>query len=595
MEGKWKLHTIYTGFDSEQYLDDMAQLSQVAEKIRKDSTEAGTVNGMELKEDGGDEKPVNALIKTYLKNMEKFQVLYSRLYAYSSLRISVNVNDEEALCQGRKLELLSASLASAKALFSAYIKSVDGVLGICREDEELKDYEFYIQKIFDSACFGLTSGEEAIVASMAITGSKAWSRLQADISSETASSVIEDGKEPGELKEILKQRFLSEQENCKSYAKISAAALNHIKGEVLYVSGLRGYESPLCKTLKDYHMDREIFNSLIESIEEYLPRLCKYYKIKAKALGYEEGLPYYAREVSIVNVSKTYEIKEAERLILNAFHNFSSRMYEFGKRAFNEGWIDYAPVIGKTSGASCDGIYGVKESRIRMNYHNTLADVNTLAHELGHGYHNLNLFDESVLNNCYDMPVAETASKFSEIIFREEMKKELKGREKLYIEDFMLSSFINTIVDIQSRFYFEDDFFAIRSERELTVEEIHALMEQAQIKSYGDSLDKHFLNPYMWLNKPHYYFPERNYYNFPYSFGTLLSIGMYQQYEADKTAFIKRYDIFLKSTGKMGIYDLCKLLSIDVKNKDFWRGTLERIVGLIESLEKSGLQDSDIL
>lgn len=546
MEGNWDLKRLYAGFWSLEYERDLKNLKKLSEKIKLSVQETTEENSAEH-------------IKSYLKGMEDFQILYSRLYSYATFRGNANINDEEAQTQVSALEAVSGGLVYHRTLFISYLKSVPELKNLCKKDEFIGNYEYYVEKLKGEGMHQLSPEEEALLSVMTMTGSKSWGRLQNRMSAAATAEV--------------------------SAMTASAAALNSIKGEVLAVSKMRHFSSPLHRSLVDYHMDEEILSCLLESVEAYLPRLCRYYKLKSRIMGFPEGLPYDQRESSMVKANMSYDIEDGKRFILSAFEGFGRKMYLFGKQAFDERWIDYLPSKDKVSGASCDGIYAIGESRIRLHYNGTLQDVNTLAHELGHGYHNLNLFEEGILNYSYDLPIAETAAKFSEILFKETLKKQQPSSENLYLDDFSVSGFVNTIVDIQSRFCFEDEFFAVRRAREPSAEEICQMMQKAQLRCYGDSLNKQHLNPYMWLNKPHYYFADRSYYNFPYSFGTLISIGMYRHYEANPQAFAKDYDVFLKSTGKMDVYNLCKIVGIDVKSRGFFRDSLEYVAGLIEDLE----------
>lgn len=570
MLGRWNIDSMYLGIDTEEFILDL----KAAEKLAADII---SFSNRDLK----DSDNIIEKLKRWIDINEKFSIIYNKLYSYVSFRSSIDVRDKKVSDKVVELEGILGSLSPANTLFSEFIRDNGNVLILCKNHSELKNYEFYFQKILEKSKYRLSPVEEKIMSVMSITGSKAWERLQSIISSEFVekAQLLDD-------KKLKREQYLVELNRYSSYETISSFALNSLKGEVISSCKLRKYKSVLDKTLIECHMDKEILSSMMESIEEYLPRLREYYKIKAEVMGYSNGLPYYERETPIFSNTSTYSFEKARDLILESFSTFSSKMYEYAKAVFDNNWIDYISTAGKKTGATCDGIYAIKESRIRMNYRGTLSDVNVLAHELGHGYHNFNLFNEKILNYSYDLPIAETASKFSECIFKNSLRKIMDDEEKIYLNDFILSGFINTILDIQSRFYFEDMFFEVRNQRELDADEIKDLMIKAQKKSYGDALDEELLHPYMWMNKPHYYFPERNYYNFPYTFGALLSIGMYQKYEENPKKFLKNYDLFLQSTGREYVYNLCKILDIDVKSKLFWENSLDYISNLLEEFRE---------
>ncbi len=184
------------------------------------------------------------------------------------------------------------------------------------------------------------------------------------------------------------------------------------------------------------------------------------------------------------------------------------------------------------------------------------------------------------------MPLAETASTFCEQVLKKELLKQINDEEKLSFLSFSLLSAIQVTVDILSRFYFETEFFNRRKDHELSVDEINQVMREAQIKSYGDGLDNELLNPYMWLNKVHYYYAERNFYNFPYAFGMLFSLGLHSIYEKKGDAFLDDYNNLLKATGKMSIADVCMQVGVDVRSKEFWKMSLDKIVASIDEFEE---------
>jgi oligoendopeptidase F len=216
------------------------------------------------------------------------------------------------------------------------------------------------------------------------------------------------------------------------------------------------------------------------------------------------------------------------------------------------------------------------------NFDGSFSNVITLAHELGHGYHGSCLTEESILNSSYPMPLAETASTFCETIVVNAALEEVGEEEKLSILESSLQDAGQVIVDIYSRFLFEDAVFERRKDHFLSVKELKDLMIEAQKKAYGNGLDHEYLHPYMWVNKSHYYSAERNYYNFPYAFGLLLSKGLYAKYLEDRKSFVKKYDEFLRETGKNNIADVVKIMDIDVYSVDFYRNSFKLIEEDIE-------------
>lgn len=587
MNYTWSLDELYTSFDSNEFKRDLDELSTAGEKMLEFSQK-------ELV----DYNNATKKIEKYIELTRRYSELVIRLRSYASLRISTNSKDGEATAYLGKVGKYASELTASKIAFQNYLKNYDNIDKSINESSLLKEHEFYLYEIIEACKHQLSDKEEILISKMKLTGSTAWSQLQGKVSSEAVVELEENGEKitipvtalsqlpSTDDIEVKKNRFFAECRAYDKYADISAACLNNLKGEVLTISELRGYSSPLEMTLNECRMDKETLDALIGSIEEYLPQLRRYYKIKAKLLNYPNGLPYFDISAQIGKSNKKYTIEEGKETVLNAFSGFSEELYEFAKKAFDNRWVDFEPKAGKRSGAFCSGIYPIKESRVLTNFNGNIKDVNTLAHELGHGFHGKQLTTESILNNTYPMPLAETASTFCEEVLKNELLKNISDEEKLSFLSFSILSAIQVTVDILSRYYFETEFFNRRKDHELSVDEIKEVMLEAQKKSYGDGLDNELLNPYMWLNKVHYYYAERNFYNFPYAFGLLFSLGLYSIYEKKGKAFIDDYNNLLKATGKMKIADVCKLVDVDVRSKEFWKISLDKIVASIDEFER---------
>jgi oligoendopeptidase F len=217
------------------------------------------------------------------------------------------------------------------------------------------------------------------------------------------------------------------------------------------------------------------------------------------------------------------------------------------------------------------------ESRILVNYEANYSGMSTLAHELGHGYHNVRLAGRTPLQRDTPMTLAETASIFCETLVKEAALKHATPAASLEMLEASLQGACQVVVDITSRYLFESQVFAKRQARDLSVEEFCELMREVQRETYGDGLDEQALHPYMWAAKPHYYSGGLSFYNFPYMFGLLFGLGLYARYQADPKAFTGSYDELLSSTGLADATTLAKRFGIDLGQPDFWRASLEVI------------------
>ena len=303
-----------------------------------------------------------------------------------------------------------------------------------------------------------------------------------------------------------------------------AFALNSIKLQVLTVCELRGYESPLAKSLYQSRMKQETLDALLGAMDEYLPAFRKYLKAKARALGHEGALPFYDLFAPMGKSDKTYSVEDAKNYLLDIFGRFDSELHDMVKCAFENEWIDFFPREGKVGGAFDCGVPAIKESRVLTNFDGSFSDVVTLAHELGHSFHDRQVFSHSVLNQDYSMPVAETASTFNEVLVMETaIASATDKEEKLALIESQLMDACQIIVDIYSRFLFESSVFENRPMEFMSADRMCELMTAAQKKAYGEGLDENALHPYMWLCKGHYYSGGLSFYNYPYAFGGLFA------------------------------------------------------------------------
>lgn len=580
---RWNLDKLYTSFESKEYVEDLEKLDELI----KDFTDWAEKN-LNLPEDAANK------IETYLNKLINLTNVFTKLISFASLTSAVDAKNELALKYLDKLQMKYAETTKSFYQFKRFIASIEALDEIIESSQFLKEHRFYLNEIKLSTKYMLSQEEEVLISKMKNTGSKAWAKLQNMVT----STLLVDIEMDGELKKLplpvvrnmaysadktlRKKAYEAELESYKKIEDTSCACLNGIKGEVITLCNLRGYKSPLEETLIKSRMDEKILKAMFTAIEESLPVFHKYFRKKAELLGHKNGLPFYDLFAPVGKINRTFTYEEAREYVVNNFRTFSDKLADFADHAFENQWIDAEPREGKSGGAFCSNLHPIKESRIMANFDGSFSNVITLAHELGHGYHGSCLTEESILNSSYPMPLAETASTFCETIVVNAALEEVGEEEKLSILESSLQDAGQVIVDIYSRFLFEDAVFERRKDHFLSVKELKDLMIEAQKKAYGNGLDHEYLHPYMWVNKSHYYSAERNYYNFPYAFGLLLSKGLYAKYLEDRKSFVKKYDEFLRETGKNNIADVVKIMDIDVYSVDFYRNSFKLIEEDIE-------------
>jgi len=578
MNMRWSLDELYTSFDSEEFKNDMIEVDKLIDEVKKWSE-----TNLKSKDN-----PVDK-IEYYLNTEIKLNTLLSKLMIYSNLTISVDARNEQALKAMDKLVMKSNELTEPSVKFKKWISSLDNLNELINTSNFLKEHSFYLREIVEKSKYLLSEDQEVIIAKMSDSGSRAWSKLQ----NKVVSTLLVDIEVDGEQKQLplpvvrnlaydadANVRKTAYEAELKAYKKIeetSAACLNGIKGEVITVSKLRGYESPLDEAIKKSRIDHETLDAMLAAMRESLPDFHRYYRRKGEILGHKNGLPFYDLFAPVGELDMKFTYEEARDYIVKSLRTFSDKLADFADNAFEKRWIDAEPRDGKRGGAFCSNIHAIGESRIMANFNGTFNNVTTLAHELGHAYHGSLLKDESILNSHYTMPIAETASIFNETIVMNAALNEATDKQAFGILETSISDAGQVIVDILSRFLFESEVFNRRKDHALSVNEFKEIMINAQKEAYGDGLDPDYLHPYMWINKSHYYSASLSFYNFPYAFGLLFGKGVYAEYLKRGKEFLPQYDKLLNATGRNKIADVAKMVGIDIHSIDFWRSSLDLI------------------
>ncbi|QVK20226.1 M3 family oligoendopeptidase [Mycoplasmatota bacterium] len=567
---KWDLNNLYNEFNSE-YLKDFEDVEELIGALNKVT---------EFKEDE------ISTIEEYLNIQEKIKRKLKGLQGYPTLRVATNVNDNDASKFLSNIQNLITKIVEPEVLFKSWFKNVNYKN---YESEIIKRNEYYLSRLKKEAQNLLSEKEEVLFAKMSLSGGNAWSKLQGELTSKLEVEMVLD-------KELVKIP-LSEARNLaysddsqirktayeaelKTYEKIEdsvAYCISNVKKEARLISEMRGFNSPLEKTLSDSRMSKETLDSMLESIKDYLPNFRKYLKKKAEYLGYENGLPFYDLFAPLGKNTKTYTYEECQDIVNNNFESFSIELADLSRKAFENNWIDVEPRKGKRGGAFCYNLQHIDESRILTNFTGSFSNVTTIAHELGHAYHGAQVSNNTPLNWDYTMPVAETASIFCETVVTKNILKDLEDDDKLTILEQTLKGQTQVIVDIMSRYLFESKVFDKIDNGHVTANELSELMIESQKETYGDVLDYNYLHPYMWINKSHYYRPNLQFYNFPYAFGLLYGKGLYSIYLEDKGSFVQQYDLMLRETGKNTVENVGSMMGIDVTNKEFWESSLKII------------------
>lgn len=578
MNDTWDLSILYTGFEDPAFGQDMTALDEAIRAANQLAQEAKTLPHLEL-------------VERYIASQEQITELVSKLMIFCSLRASANTADNQANSLADQLMGKLSACSAANASLQHRIAELADLETIISENESLAPYAYLLRNIQKDSRYLLSDREEELFARMNISGASAWSTLRDNLTSSVAveydggvtnlSAIRNLAYDPDPA--VRKSAYEAE---LKCYDKIKDAvafSLNSIKLQVINECQLRGYESPLNQALHHSRMKRETLDALLGAMDEYMPKFWQYLRAKGKALGHENGLPWYELFAPMGKSDKKYTTQDAKDYLLNIFGGFDSQLHDMVQRAFDEAWIDFYPRSGKVGGAFDCGVPSAKQSRVLTNFDGAFGDIVTLAHELGHSFHDQQVFSHPQCCQEYTMPVAETASTFNEVLtVSAAIEAATDKDEKLALIESQLSDACQIICDIYSRFLFESSVFEARPQEFLSADRLCQLMLDAQRKAYGDGLDQSCLHPYMWLCKGHYYSGSLSFYNFPYAFGGLFARGLYAKYQQEGESFVPLYKKMLHATSVNDVEDTAKIAGIDLTSRDFWRQGLQSLADEID-------------
>ena len=564
----------------------------VAAAVEEVGAEVARLAGLYDEHDvrGGARRPIDGgAVTTFEAVVAATEAVRQRLRlvtAYVAAHVDTDAADDEAAARQAELQAAASPLRALVPRFEAWVASL-GADALIAASPVAADLAWPLRKAEASSRHQLSEAEEALSAELWLSGGSAWLKLHGDVSARLTAEVhLPAGTErlpvtvvrnlAGDPDPAVRRAAHEGEVAAWRSAEVPlAAALNGVKGETSVLNRRRGWPDDLAPALHLNAVDRPTLDALTAAVRAALPDFRRYLGAKATVLGSPGPLAWWdllapVGDAAAVAVSWDEACATVER----AFATYSPSLQQLARRAFAESWIDAEPHQGKRGGAYCmsfrDG-----ESRVFMNFAGTADSVSTLAHELGHAYHNTTLADRAQLQRQTPMALAETASIFCETVLVDAWLSSLDGgddQQRLVVLDTDLTGSTQVVVDIHSRFLFETRLFEQRAHRPLSPSELCQLMVEAQQEAYGDAVDAATLHPYMWAVKPHYY--STSFYNWPYTYGLLFGLGLYARFQEDPERFRAGYDDLLASTGLATAAELAGRFGIDVRDQGFWASSL---------------------
>ncbi|CAH2715482.1 Oligoendopeptidase F, plasmid [Neobacillus rhizosphaerae] len=569
----WNLEVFFNGgSDSTEFADHLERTGQLIELFATKVDNWTPLNSLEDRQ----------FLKEVLEDLENAVVKLIQAGAFVGCLLAQNTEDKKAYTHDAKVTSLSAAFQTALGSFDNLLTTIDDeVWQELLANEPLVELSFVLTESRERAKEKLSKEEEALISALEVDGYHSWGQLYDLIVSKIKISINENGEEKQLSVGQASNKFSSPDRDERAVifqnwekawgaqADFLAKTLNHLSGFRLSVYEKRGWDDVLKEPLNINRMEKETLETMWAVISENKLKLVAYLERKAKLLGVEK-LSWYDLEAPFGTTASKLSYQEGAKFIEQNFAAFGERMATFARDAFEDQWIEGEDRPGKAPGGFCTFFPESEQSRIFMTYSGTPSNVSTLAHELGHGFHTFAMRGVPLLNRNYAMNVAETASTFAEMIVADAAVKNAKDtEEKLALLDDKVQRTVALLMNIHARYLFETRFYEERKQGPVSVERLNDLMLTAQKDAYCDALEEY--HPLFWASKLHFFITDVPFYNFPYTFGYLFSLGIYAEALEEGKGYEDKYISLLRDTASMPVEELAqKHLQVDLTQKDFW-------------------------
>ncbi|KAF0818294.1 Oligoendopeptidase F-like protein [Bacillus sp. ZZV12-4809] len=514
--------------------------------------------------------------------------------AFVSCLQAQNTEDKKAKDLRGATTELSAGFQNALTVFDQKLASLDqSAWEQIINDEDLHELSFVLSERREKASEKLSQEEETVINALAVDGYHGWGQMYDVIVGNMKIPCTENGeinllsvgqaanKFSSPDRKLRKDVFDNWEKAWNSQSDYLSKTLNHLAGFRLNIYKLRGWNDFLKEPLDLNRMKKETLETMWEVIARNKAPLIKYLERKAKLLGLKK-LNWYDLDAPLSEAETKLSYQEGAEFILEQFDQFGEEMTSFSRKAFEEKWIEAEDRPGKAPGGFHTYFPESSQSRIFMTYSGTPSNVSTLAHELGHGFHTYAMRDLHLLNRNYAMNVAETASTFAEMIVSDAAVKNAGSEEeKLALLEDKVQRSVALLMNIHARFLFETRFYEERKQGNVSADRLNEIMAAAQKEAYGGALDEY--HPSFWASKLHFFITGVPFYNFPYTFGYLFSLGIYAQALKEGKGYEEKYIALLKDTASMTVEDLAlKHLNADLTRPEFWESAVQLCMDDVE-------------
>lgn len=602
----WDNSNIYSGFDEPQLLADMESAPLKINSLKeKSSIFERALN--ELSPTGTAQNSERLLTEafSFLNEKSELSVMLYTLSTYASCQRSTDALHKGAKDLTSRLNILMAQFSKATKPAEIFLQRVEeSFIEKLLEKEGMDAFAFsinYSRKLKDTL---LSTAQEVLVSGLSQDGLHAWADLYFSISGSMKVKVGDEEMGLASAASLVRQgdrekRALAYEginEAWRLHEESAAAILNSINGWRLEMNQNRSHTTEvhyLDVSCHQSRIKRKTLSSLMDETYRQRDIGQKAITSMAKLMKLEKLAPYDLLAPAPLSEGEgegeagdVITFAQAMEVISNAFDELTPEMGDFARMMVDKGWIDARPSESRAQGAYCTKFHRTREPRVFMTYTGSMGNVITLAHELGHAYHNWVMRDLPIEKTRYSMTLAETASIFAETLVKKALLKKATSREeKLKILWQDAESAAALLINIPARYEFEKNLVEARKEKSQTPEEMRTLMKGAWKKWYEDTLTSY--DDMFWASKLHFSISSLGFYNYPYLFGYLFSLGIYGQKDKYGDDFANLYHEILKDTGTMTAEALIeKHLTKDITSADFWSDSLSIVRNQVEAFSQ---------
>ncbi|QDP40002.1 M3 family oligoendopeptidase [Radiobacillus deserti] len=586
---KWDLETIFPGGSKSE---------ELTSYIHTLETELSNLEASLASEETVKTFGTPQVFRTILDKVETITKRLGEISSFVGCLTAQDVSDHHAKLLVGKRNELAARFSAAMSAVDEQMKAISSEeWNHLMEDSDFVSVAFVLNERRQKAMEKLPLQQEVLLNDLAVDGYHAWeemydtivAKISINVDIEGKSQSLSVGQAENKLshpdRKVRQTVFQHMEQAWMEQADLFTETLNHLAGFRLQTYKHRGWDHVLKEPLEYNRMDENTLSSMWEAISNQKTPFVSYLKRKAELLGIEK-MSWFDLDAPVAESTETISYDQAAEIIVKEFGQYSSEMASFAQHAFDQRWIEAEDRSGKRPGGFCTGFPDSKETRIFMTYSGTASNVSTLAHELGHAYHQYVMDDMELLNQDYAMNVAETASTLAEMILADAAVKNAKNdEEKIALLEDKIQRSVAFFMNIHARFLFETRFYEERKKGIVPTDRLHTLMKEAQEEAYCGELDRY--NPVFWASKLHFHITDVPFYNFPYTFGYLFSLGIYAHAQENKEEFEEFYKAILKDTGRMKVEDLAsKHLHVDLGSLDFWEKGIQLCIADVEEFIK---------